>query len=67
MSERHGSPYDRGWVDSYYQRDANPHYYSTTNKRVEEAEMTPAEIEEYYRGYNDNQGTGDFERYDLDY
>ena len=27
VSKRHGSPYDRGGADSYYNRSYNPHYF----------------------------------------
>lgn len=61
--ERHGGPYDRGSADSYYGRGYNPHYYTGDtyrSVRVELADMTPAEIVEYTKGYNDNEEDGNF-------
>lgn len=51
---RHGSPEDRGSADAYYGRGYNPHYYvgdTLTSQRVGLQDMTPAEIVEYTRGY----------------
>ena len=59
-SRRHGGPYDRGFVDQYYQRPRKPHYYvgaSYRTDRVEEESMTAEEIADYNRGY-DEQGGG---------
>lgn len=58
----HGSPYDRGSADSYYNRGESPHYYvgaSRTSRRVEREDMTPEEIAEYEKGYRDNEESGD--------
>ncbi len=52
----HNSPFDRGAADSYYQRGAVPHYYAD-GKRVQEEQMTLAEIAEYYAGYDQNEVT----------
>ena len=63
---RHGSPYDRGSADSYYRRGMNPHYYvgaTGSTPRVEEADMTPEEIEAYEDGFMDNERDGDFKDY----
>ena len=65
---RHGGPYDRGSMDSYYDRGSQPHYYvgpTHGGKRVEEADMTPEEIEEYYRGYNDNERARNFKNWEY--
>ncbi len=65
---RHGGPYDRGSMDSYYDRGTQPHYYvgpTHGGKRVEEADMTPEEIEEYYRGYNDNERARNFKNWEY--
>ena len=54
----HGSPFDRGSADSYYQRSENPHYWpegSYKGERVEEKDMTPEEVEAYYAGFNFNE------------
>jgi hypothetical protein len=65
---RHGGPYDRGSMDRYYDRGTQPHYYvgpTHGGKRVEEADMTPEEIEEYYRGYNDNERARNFKNWEY--
>ena len=65
---RHGGPYDRGSMDSYYDRGTQPHYYigpTHGGKSVEEADMTPEEIEEYYRGYNDNERARNFKNWEY--
>lgn len=57
-----GSPYDRGGADSYYGRPFDPHYWPEgTHKgtRVEMKDMTPREIVEYTKGFNDNEEAGD--------
>ncbi len=61
--ERHGGPYDRGTADSYYGRGYNPHYFvgdSYNTPRVEMAQMTEFEIEEYAAGYKDNEEASNF-------
>ena len=60
--KRHGGAYDRGGADSYYGRPPNPHYYeqgTRTSPRVEESRMSPAQVKDYYQGYNDNEEIGD--------
>jgi len=60
---RHGGAYDRGRADSYYQRGPNPHYFTgdTYNStRVEEADMTPEEIDAYMGGYLENERERNF-------
>jgi hypothetical protein len=58
---RHGSPFDRGSVDSYYYSSRDPHYYTPIGAgmvhgtRVEREDMTEAQIEEYYAGYEYNE------------
>ena len=59
--ERHGGPYDRGTADSYYNRDYWPHYFvgdTHNSRRVDMAQMSPAEIVAYTAGYNDNEADG---------
>jgi hypothetical protein len=59
--ERHGGPYDRGTADSYYDRDYWPHYFvgdTHNSRRVDMAQMSPAEIAAYTAGYNDNEADG---------
>ena len=61
--ERHGGPYDRGTCDSYYGRGYNPHYFvgdSYNSPRIEKAQMTEFEIEEYTAGYKDNEEASNF-------
>ena len=61
--ERHGGPYDRGTADSYYGRGYNPHYFvgdSYNSPRIEMAQMTEFEIEEYSAGYKDNEEANNF-------
>ena len=61
--KRHGGPYDRGGMDSYYRRGFNPHYFTGDtyqSDRVELADMTPEEITAYTKGYNDNEDLGDY-------
>ena len=63
LDTQHGSPFDRGGADSYYQRGFDPHYWpSGTHKgyRVEMHEMTAEEITAYTRGYNQNEEAGNF-------
>ena len=60
---RHGSPYDRGMADSYYQRGRNPHYFkgdSYNSPRVTYKDMTPDEVVAYHAGYDDNEDDGDY-------
>lgn len=62
----HGSPYDRGSADSYYRRIPDPHWYPTgsyNGARIEKDQMSPAEIEAYWAGYDDNEEAGDFKEY----
>jgi hypothetical protein len=63
---RHGGPFDRGSADSYYQRGYEPHFYRghTGDRRVEEADMTPEEIEAYSAGYYDNEAARNFKQWD---
>lgn len=54
VSKRHGSPYDRGSADAWYDRGCNPHYYvgaTMQSPKVTEADMTTQEILEYELGY----------------
>lgn len=62
----HGSPYDRGSADSYYRRGMNPHYYpmgTYNGERIEEKDMTEAEIDAYNKGYADNEKDGDYKEW----
>lgn len=60
---RHGGPLDRGSADRYYGRPFDPHYWPEgTYKgiRVEEADMTVDQIEEYRYGYNNENDRKDW-------
>ena len=54
MNQEHGSPFDRGSADSFYGRQANPHYL-INGARIEQADMTAEQIAEYEAGYDDNE------------
>jgi hypothetical protein len=53
---RHGSPYDRGSADAYYERLFCPHYFKGATYQSEYvtiADMTIDEIEQYEQGFNE--------------
>ena len=57
--ERHGSLYDRGGSDSWYDRPRKPHYFqgaSYTSPIV--TDLSDEEIAEYNAGYDDNEKSG---------
>jgi len=59
--ERHGGPYDRGAADYWYHRPPEPHYYvagTMTSAKVTKSEMTEAEIEAYFAGFDDAEADG---------
>ncbi len=56
LGRYHGSAFDRGGADSWYGRAREPHFWfegTYHGTMVSEAEMTPEEIAEYHRGYDD--------------
>lgn len=56
MPNKHGSPADRGSADYYYGRKKDPHWYpnGTNNEpRIGKENMTPQEIEEYNKAYDE--------------
>jgi hypothetical protein len=58
--ERHGSLWDRGSADSYYNRGARPHWWPQgTGHGQEVTDLTEAERAEYMAGYDDNEQSGD--------
>jgi hypothetical protein len=64
--KRHGGAYDRGSADSYYRRGFRPHYFTGgtyMSKEVTGEQMTPAEIEAYRAGYEQNEMEGNFKDY----
>ena len=57
----HGSPYDRGSADSYYNRPRDPHWWpegTHQGRRREMAEMTAEQVQAYLAGYQDNEQSG---------
>ncbi len=63
LDRDHGSPYDRGSADSYYQRSFRPHYFvgdTYNSDEIQQSEMTFEECEEYIRGWRENQAAGNF-------
>ena len=54
MNHEHGSPYDRGSADSFYRRQAEPHYM-INGARIEKVDMTAEQIAEYEAGFLDNE------------
>jgi len=63
LDRGHGSPYDRGSADSYYQRSFRPHYFvgdTYRSEEIQQSDMTLAECHEYIRGWQDNQASGNF-------
>lgn len=56
----HGSPEDRGSADRYYGRQPSPHYYKD-GKRIPEAEMTAGEVNEYLKGYREEEDRKQFD------
>ena len=62
----HGSPFDRGSADSYYDRPFNPHYKKWVNGKfvkVLRVNMTNFEVDEYYTGYIENEKLGHKKEY----
>jgi len=61
---RHGSLYDRGSADSYYERERYPHWWpaGTGNGECVLA-VTKEEIAEYTAGYDWNEEYGDKKRW----
>ena len=63
INRRHGGPYDRGSADSYYQRSFRPHYFvgdTHMSDEIQQSEMTFEEIQEYIRGWRENQAAQNF-------
>jgi hypothetical protein len=62
IDKRHGSCFDRGSADSYYNRPRRPHYYvgaTYTSEKVIAENMTEEEIANYNAGYDWNENNGD--------
>ena len=60
---RHGSPYDRGSSDAYYGRAPEPHLWLDPlgRKTVKKSKMTDKQIEEYYKGYEEEDDRKEWE------
>lgn len=59
----HGSPQDRGSADAYYGRKFNPHWFpegSGHALRVDAADMTLDQVEEYIYGYDNEEDRKDW-------
>jgi len=65
--QRHGGPFDRGSADSWYHRPRNPHFYigdTSSSERINEAQMSPQEVQAYLAGYQWNEQFGGKKDYD---
>ena len=65
--QRHGGPFDRGSADSWYSRPRNPHFYlggTGNSDRVNQAQMSPKEVQAYLAGYQWNEQFGGKKDYD---
>lgn len=61
----HGSLYDRGSADSYYNRGPSPHYGGVGGGSGDRVDVTSAEERaEYMAGYNDNEASGGKKEWD---
>lgn len=57
---QHGSLYDRGSADSYYHRQADPHWWPAgTSNGTKVTTLTDEEKAEYMAGYRHNEQFGD--------
>lgn len=60
---RHGGPEDRGAADKWYGRAYNPHYFigatRSMTEAIPESDMTPEQIADYKRGYENGSGKYD--------
>lgn len=62
----HGSPFDRGSADNYYNRPADPHWYPSgtyNNDRIDAGNMTEEQVAAYLAGYRYNEQYGDKKDY----
>jgi len=67
IQRNHGSPYDRGSADSYYQRGFGPHWYpegTGNGERIQEEDMSPDQIAEYTIGFEENEQAKNFKDWD---
>jgi hypothetical protein len=62
---RHGSLYDRGSADSYYNRPQSPHWWPQGTGHGEKiTDLTNEERAEYLAGYEHNEKFGDKKEWD---
>ena len=57
----HGSPFDRGGMDSWYDRPQSPHYWpdgTMHGDKIVPPKMKPSEVESYLAGYEYNEQSG---------
>jgi len=62
---RHGGPSDRGGADAWYERPCRPHYYEGAtgqSKRIEEGDMTEAEVRAYVAAWDQAMFEGNHKR-----
>jgi hypothetical protein len=65
--QRHGGPFDRGSADSWYSRPRNPHFFTEgtyDSERINQDQMSPAEVQAYLAGYQWNEQFGGKKDYD---
>ena len=65
--QRHGGAFDRGAADSWYHRPRSPHFYTEgtgTSERIDQAQMSPTEVQAYLAGYQWNEQFGGKKDYD---
>ena len=65
----HGSPFDRGTADSWYDRPEKPHYWpdgTMHGDKIVPPQMRPSEIKSYYAGYQYNEISGGKKDYGRD-
>lgn len=61
--DNNSSPYDRGAADSYYRRGKRPHKI-VAGKYIED--LTPEEMKEYDKGFEENEKDKIFKDYGVD-
>ena len=57
----HGSPFDRGTADSWYDRPQSPHYWpdgTMHGDKIVPPKMKPSEVDAYLAGYEYNEQSG---------
>jgi hypothetical protein len=64
MRDSHGSLFDRGSADSYYDRDRQPHWWPKGTGHGQKVEdLTAEEVAEYNAGYDHNEADGNKKEY----